>query len=238
MDWIFNVEIWASLLTLTVMEIVLGIDNLVFLTIAARGLPEEKRLPVQRLGLVAALLMRVVFLFSIVWITKLTTPVFSIGDHVVSWRDIILVSGGLFLLWKGTQEIHEEVEGGHEGRMAKASSSVAAVIVQIMILDLVFSLDSIITAIGLTDILWVMVTAVTIAIAVMMFAARPVGHFIEEHPTTKMLALSFLILIGAALIAEGLHFHIPRGYIYFAIAFSLGVEVLNLVAGRSRKKKG
>ncbi len=237
MDWIFNVEIWASLLTLTVMEIVLGIDNLVFLTIAARGLPEEQRLPVQRLGLMAALVMRVIFLFSIVWITKLTNPIVSFGDHVVSWRDLIMLSGGLFLLWKGTQEIHQEFEGDHEGGMAKAAKSVTAVIVQIMILDLVFSLDSIITAIGLTDILGVMVAAVTIAIGVMMFAAKPVGTFIEEHPSTKMLALSFLILIGASLVAEGLHFHIPRGYIYFAIAFSLGVEVLNLIAGGKRKKR-
>ena len=237
MEWIFSVEIWASLLTLTVMEIVLGIDNLVFLTIAASGLPEEKRLPVQRLGLIAALVMRIAFLAAVVWITKLTMPVFSVGDHVVSWRDLILMSGGLFLLWKGTQEIHQEVEGGHEGGAARAATSVGAVIVQIMVLDLVFSLDSIITAIGLTDILWVMIAAVSIAIAVMMFAAKPVGHFIEEHPTTKMLALSFLILIGAALMAEGLHFHIPRGFIYFAIAFSLGVEVLNLLAGRNKKKK-
>ena len=211
------------------------IDNLVFLTIAASGLPEEKRLPVQRLGLIAALVMRIVFLAMVVWITKLTVPVFSLGDHDVSWRDLILLGGGMFLLWKGTQEIHEEVEGGHEGKVARASTSVAVVIMQIMVLDLVFSLDSIITAIGLTDILWVMITAVTIAIVVMMFAAKPVGHFIEEHPTTKMLALSFLILIGAALVADGLHFHIPREYIYFAIAFSLGVEVLNLLAGRKRK---
>lgn len=236
MEWIFSFEIWASLLTLTVMEIVLGIDNLVFLTIAASGLPEEKRLPVQRLGLIAALVMRIIFLSMVVWITKLTVPVFTFGDHAVSWRDLILLFGGLFLLWKGTQEIHQEVEGGHEGRIASASTSVSAVIVQIMILDLVFSLDSIITAIGLTDILWVMIAAVSIAIAVMMFAAKPVGAFIEEHPTTKMLALSFLILIGAALIADALHFHIPRGYIYFAIAFSLGVEVLNLLAGRARGK--
>ena len=190
----------------------------------------------QRLGLAAALVMRIIFLSMVVWITKLTTPVVTLGDHVVSWRDLILLFGGLFLLWKGTQEIHQEVEGGEEGRMAKAATAVGAVIVQIMILDLVFSLDSIITAIGLTDVLWVMITAVTIAIAVMMFAAKPVGKFIEEHPTTKMLALSFLILIGAALIADALHFHIPRGYIYFAIAFSLGVEVLNLLAGRASGK--
>lgn len=237
MEWIFSFEIWASLLTLTLMEIVLGIDNLVFLTIAASGLPEEKRLPVQRLGLAAALIMRIVFLSMVVWITKLTTPVMTLGDHVVSWRDLILLFGGLFLLWKGTQEIHQEVEGGEEGRMAKAATAVGTVIVQIMILDLVFSLDSIITAIGLTDVLWVMITAVTIAIAVMMFAAKPVGKFIEDHPTTKMLALSFLILIGAALVADALHFHIPRGYIYFAIAFSLGVEVLNLLANRARKSE-
>ncbi len=234
MEWLFNIEIWASLVTLTVMEIVLGIDNLVFLTIAASKLPEHKRLPVQRLGLAAALVMRIIFLAAVVWITKLTLPVFAIGDHTVSWRDLILLGGGLFLLWKGTQEIHQEVEGGQEGRLARAATGVGAVIVQIMVLDLVFSLDSIITAIGLTDILWVMIVAVTIAIAVMMFAARPVGRFIEEHPSTKILALSFLILIGAALVAEGLHFHIPRGYIYFAIAFSLGVEALNLIAARRR----
>ncbi|MGI9482028.1 MAG: TerC family protein [Hyphomicrobiales bacterium] len=236
MEWIFSVEIWASLLTLTLLEVVLGIDNLVFLTVAANGLPKEQRVFVQRLGLAGALVMRIVFLSMVVWIAGLKAPIFSIGDHAVSWRDIILISGGLFLLYKGTQEIHEEVEGGFEGAGVTAKTTMFAAITQIMILDLVFSLDSIITAIGLTDVLPVMIAAITIAIAVMMFAAKPVGEFIEEHPTTKMLALSFLLLIGAALVADGFHFHIPREYIYFAIAFSLGVEVLNLLAGRKQKK--
>ncbi len=237
MEWILNPEIWASLITLTLMEIVLGIDNLVFLTIAASSLPEEKRLPVQRAGLAAALFMRIGFLAMLVWVSRLAMPVFWLGDHTVSWRDMILLGGGLFLLWKGTREIHSEVEGNGQGVKTKAVAGVGAVILQIMILDLVFSMDSIITAIGLTDILAVMITAITIAIAVMMFAAKPVGRFVEEHPTTKMLALAFLILIGASLVAEGMHFHIPRGFIYFAISFSLGVEALNLFAGRRRQRQ-
>lgn len=236
MEWIFNIEIWASLLTLTALEIVLGIDNLVFLTVAAAGVAPEKRVFVQRIGLIGALVMRIIFLSMVVWIAGLKEPVFSIADHAVSWRDIILISGGLFLLWKGTQEIHQEVEGEYEVSNVGAKKTMSAAITQIMILDLVFSLDSVITAIGMTDVLPVMIAAVTIAIGVMMFAAKPVGKFIEENPTTKMLALSFLLLIGSALIADGLHFHIPRGYIYFAIAFSLGVEMLNLLAGRKRKE--
>ncbi len=236
MEWIYSAEIWASLATLTLLEIVLGIDNLVFLTVAANGLPPEKRVFVQRLGLSAALIMRIIFLSMVVWIAGLKTPAFSIGDHVVSWRDIILIAGGMFLIYKGTQEIHEEVEGHAEVASVTAKTTMFAAITQIMILDLVFSLDSIITAIGLTDFLPVMIAAVTIAILVMMFAAKPVGEFIEEHPTTKMLALSFLLLIGAALVADGFHVHIPREYIYFAIAFSLGVEVLNLLAKRNNKQ--
>jgi len=234
MEWIFSVEIWASLATLTLLEIVLGIDNLVFLTVAASGLPPEKRVFVQRLGLAGALVMRIVFLCMVVWIVGLSAPVFQIGDHAVSWRDVILIAGGLFLIYKGTQKIHQEVEGEAEAGSVAAKTTMLAAITQIMVLDLVFSLDSIITAIGLTDVLPVMITAITIAIAVMMFAARPVGEFVEKHPTTKMLALSFLLLIGSALIADGFHVHIPREYIYFAIAFSLGVEALNLLAGRKR----
>jgi predicted tellurium resistance membrane protein TerC len=236
MEWMFNVEIWASLATLTLLEVVLGIDNLVFLTVAANGLPPEKRVFVQRLGLIGALVMRILFLSMVVWIAGLSEPVFEISGHAVSWRDIVLIAGGLFLIYKGTQEIHQEVEGEPEATGIVAKTTMFAAITQIMILDLVFSLDSIITAIGLTDVLPVMIAAITIAIVVMMFAAKPVGEFIEKHPTTKMLALSFLLLIGSALIVDGFHIHIPREYIYFAIAFSLTVEALNLLVGR--KKKG
>ncbi|QPC43086.1 TerC family protein [Kaustia mangrovi] len=235
-DWLLNVEVWASLLTLTALEIVLGIDNLVFLSVVAQRLPARRRQLAQRIGLIGALGMRIVLLTMIVWITGLVTPIFTLGDYAFSWRDLILIAGGLFLLYKGTTEIHGEVEGG-EDHMGAAATGFAAAIAQIMVLDLVFSLDSIITAVGLTRFLPVMIAAVTIAIAVMLFAARPVSDFIARHPTTKMLALAFLLLIGAALVADGLHFHIPRGYIYFAIAFSLGVEALNLVAGNSRKRK-
>lgn len=236
-DWIFNIEVWASLLTLTALEVVLGIDNLVFLSIVAQRLPERQRLLAQRIGLIGALAMRIVFLSMIVWITGLVAPIFTIGDFALSWRDVILIAGGAFLIYKGTVEIHSAVESNGEGPHVGAATTMSAAITQIMLLDLVFSLDSIITAIGLTRFLPVMIAAVTIAIAVMMFAARPVSDFISRHPTTKMLALAFLLLIGVALVADGLHFHIPRGYIYFAIAFSLAVEALNLLAGRGRKGK-
>lgn len=236
-EWIFNIEVWASLLTLTALEVVLGIDNLVFLSIVSQRLPKHQQLLAQRIGLIGALAMRILFLTMIVWITGLVAPIFTIGDFALSWRDVILIAGGAFLIYKGTMEIHSAVESSGEGHRVGAATTMSAAITQIMLLDLVFSLDSIITAIGLTRFLPVMIAAVTIAIAVMMFAARPVSAFISRHPTTKMLALSFLLLIGVALVADGLHFHIPRGYIYFAIAFSLGVEALNLLAGHGRKGK-
>ncbi len=231
--------IWSSLLTLTLLEIVLGIDNLIFISVLTSRLPEEQRPKAQKLGLALALIFRIGLLASIVWIVGLTAPLFSIGDYIVSWRDIILVGGGLFLLAKGTFEIHDTVEGeDHEANPAgKAAASFLAVAIQIVALDVVFSLDSVITAVGMTDNLPVMVTAVSIAILIMMIAAAPVGNFIQQHPTTKMLALSFLLLVGMALIADGLHFHIPRGYIYFAIAFSIFVEVLNLMATSRRRRK-
>lgn len=236
MEWLSDPSIWASLATLTALEIVLGIDNLVFLSIVTEKLPPERQATARRIGLALALGMRVALLSVVVWIAGLATPVFSIGDHAVSWRDMILLGGGLFLIAKGTFEIHSEVEGGHESSGAKASTGFAFAIAQIVALDLVFSLDSVITAIGMTQNLPVMITAVVIAMAVMLFAAEPVSRFIRTHPTTKMLALSFLLLIGTALIADGLHFHIERGYIYAAIVFSVLVEILNLAARRARRK--
>lgn len=241
MDYLLSGELWAALLTLTALEIVLGIDNLVFLSITSGKLPPERRRIAQKIGLSLALIMRILLLASAVWLASLREPVFAVFDHAVSWRDIILLGGGLFLLVKGTQEIHEEVEGSGSGQVTAAKAGKAAfsvVIMQIVALDMVFSLDSVITAIGMTDNLPVMIVAVCVAILVMLFAADSVSHFIHDHPTTKMLALAFLLLIGVALIADGLHFHIPRGYLYFAIAFSLLVEVLNLTVSIKSAKNG
>ena len=234
--WTMDFDIWASLLTLTALEIVLGIDNVIFISVVAGRLPIEKQATVRRLGLGLALLGRIALLSSLVWIIGLTQPVFTIGDFAVSWRDIILFAGGLFLLAKGTLEIHHTVEGADE-EPAASPKGYAAAIGQIILLDLVFSLDSVITAVGMTDNLPVMIAAVVIAILVMLVASGPVSAFIQEHPTSKMLALSFLLLIGVALIADGLHYHVPRGYLYFAIAFSAGVEALNLWAGKRRRAK-
>lgn len=236
MEWLTDPNIWASLATLTALEIVLGIDNLVFLSIVTEKLPPARRPLARQIGLGLALLLRLVLLSMIVWIAGLVAPIFTIFEHTVSWRDVIMLGGGLFLLAKGTFEIHNEVEGEEHGE-GGGSASFAMAVVQIVALDVVFSLDSVITAVGMTDNLPVMIAAVVIAMAVMLFAAKPVSEFIQRHPTTKMLALSFLLLVGVALIADGLHFHIPRGYLYFAIAFSILVEVLNLVARRRRQKK-
>ncbi len=238
MTWLNDPDLWASLLTLTALEIVLGIDNIIFLSIVTSGLAPDRRRSAQRLGLALALILRIVFLVSIAWIIGLTAPIFTVFNQSVSWRDIILIGGGLFLLYKGTLEIHHDVEGrtdAEEERKLKPASY-AAVIGQIIVLDIVFSLDSIITAVGMTDNVPVMIAAVVIAIAVMMFAAGPVGDFIQRHPTTKMLGLSFLLLVGMALIADGFHFHIPREYLYFAIAFSALVEGLNILAKERRRR--
>ncbi len=236
LEWLADPDLWASLLTLTFLEIVLGIDNIIFLSIITERVAEHRRLLAQRLGLALALFGRVALLVGLVWLTKLTAPVFEVFDLAVSWRDIILMGGGLFLLAKATAEIHESVEGGPEGAGGKkAVASFAMAILQILAIDLVFSLDSIFTAVGMTDRLPVMIAAVVIAIGVMMFAASPISDFIRRHPTTKMLALAFLLLIGVALVADALHFHVPRGYLYFAIAFSLMVELLNLTASKRRK---
>ncbi len=226
-EWMFTVDGWISLATLTLLEIVLGIDNLVVLAIAASPLPKDKRAIAQRVGLLGALVLRIAMLFMLVWLTKMREPVFFIGEFAVSWRDIILFFGGMFLLWKATTEIHQEVEGGSEGPTRARTTSFFGVIMMIMVIDFVFALDSIITAVAMTQWLPVMIAANVIAIIMMMVSARAITEFIEKHPTVKMLALSFIILVGVALVADGLHFHIPREYIYFAIVFSLGVEFLN-----------
>ena len=230
-------QIWASLLTLTALEIVLGIDNIIFLSIVVARLPPEQQAKARMIGLMGALGFRIALLASLVWIIGLTKPIFTIMDFALSWRDVILGIGGLFLLYKGTLEIHETVEGDHDGDGAgKKTMSFAAAIFQIMMLDIIFSLDSVITAVGMVQNLPVMVTAVVISVIIMMVASGPVAAFIQEHPTTKMLALSFLLLVGVALVADGMHFHIPRGYLYFAIFFSAMVEVLNLMALKRKKR--
>lgn len=234
-EYLASPEIWLSFLTLSLLEIVLGIDNLVFLSVVTERLPADKAKRARQIGLAGALMMRLALLFAISWIIGLTRPVFAIFDFTVSWRDIILGAGGLFLLYKGTHEIHNEVEG-EEVEGPRVALGMGAAIIQIMILDIVFSLDSVITAVGMTQHLPVMVAAVVFAILVMLFAAEPTAAFIRRHPTTKMLALSFLLLVGVALVADALHFHIPRGYLYFAIAFSLLVEMLNLAAQARRRK--
>ena len=229
---------WASFVALSAMEIVLGIDNIVFISVMVQRLPPEQRLWARRVGLGLALVFRVIMLGGIVWFIHMTTPIFSIGEYHFSWRDLVLLAGGLFLLVKGTREIHENIEGEDgEGGESAFSKTMTSAIVQIALIDLVFSVDSIITAVGMADHIEVMIAAVMVAIAVMYFASGPVAHFIERHPTTKMLALSFLLLIGAALVADAFHFHIPRAYIYFAMAFSAGVEVVNVLMMRNRQRK-
>jgi predicted tellurium resistance membrane protein TerC len=228
--------LWAAFLTLAALEIVLGIDNIIFLSIVTGKLPAHQQPNARRIGLFLALGMRVVLLMSLSWIVGLTAPILTVSGFDLSWRDLILGVGGLFLLYKGTHEIHTTMEG-HEEEQNVVTTTFAAAIVQIVILDLVFSLDSVITAVGMTDNIPVMIAAVVTSILVMLFAATPVSDFVNRHPTVKMLALGFLLLIGVALIADAAHFHIPRGYLYFAIAFSALIETLNLLASRKRKKK-
>lgn len=239
--WALTADGWISLLTLTFLEIVLGIDNLVFLTIASQRLPKEQRPLARRIGLSGALVLRILMLLTLVWLTRLRTPAFSAFGLELSWSDLIFLAGGAFLLWKGTGEIHHEMEGKAEDEAdiaaAKGKASFAGVIFMIMVIDFVFALDSIITAVGLSQFIPVMIIANIIAIVVMLAAADPIGRFIEKHPTVKMLALAFILLVGVALIADGLHIHIPRGFIYFAIAFSLGVETLNILAKARREKR-
>jgi predicted tellurium resistance membrane protein TerC len=239
LDWLTDPHAWASFVTLSAMEVVLGIDNVVFISLLVSRLAPEQRLAARRVGLSLALVFRVIMLGGIAYVIHLTTPIFSIGGYDFSWRDLILIAGGLFLLVKGTREMHHDIEGGEEEEAstgARVAQSMGSAILQIAIIDLVFSIDSIITAVGMADHVEVMIAAVAVAILVMYFASEPVARFIERHPTTKMLALSFLLLIGAALIADGFHFHIPRGYIYFAMAFAAAVEVVNVIAIRRRQR--
>jgi predicted tellurium resistance membrane protein TerC len=230
-------EAWAALLTLTALEIVLGIDNVIFLSVIVSRIPRAQAVRARQIGLALALLFRILLLSLLVWLIGLTQPVFTVKDVAFSWRDLILIGGGLFLIGKATHEIHAEVESGDaEGDVAPRASAFFWVIVQIIVIDMVFSLDSIITAIGMAQDLEIMIAAVIIACLVMYVSSGPVAKFVAEHPTTKMLALAFLVLIGVALVADGFQFHIPRGYIYFAIAFSAAVEFFNVLAKRNRKR--
>lgn len=235
MDWITNPEAWIALLTLTALEIVLGIDNIIFISILVGRLPEAQRNKARILGLGLAMLTRILLLLSITWVMGLTKPMFTLLSRDVSGRDLILIAGGLFLLWKSTMEIHENMEGGEEGNRAagQAASRFGKVLIQIAILDIVFSLDSVITAVGLAQDVAIMIFAIMAAVGVMMYSSRGISDFVDRHPTIKILALSFLVLIGVTLMVEGFGLHIPKGYIYFAMAFSVSVEMLNL---RMRKK--
>ncbi|MAZ99219.1 MAG: hypothetical protein CMM39_07260 [Rhodospirillaceae bacterium] len=234
MEWISDPAIWASLLTLTMLEIVLGIDNVIFVSIVANKLPEVQRGKARGIGLSLALILRLVFLSMLAWLIGLTNPLFMIFNQEVSWRDLILLSGGLFLIYKGTVEIREAIKGECVGENSTKPASFGLVIAQIIVLDLVFSIDSVVTAIGMAQHLWIMITAVIIAMAVMVSSAKTISDFISKHPTAKMLALSFLVLVGIALVADGLHYHIPRNYLYLAFAFSSIVEILNLLEKRRR----
>ena len=249
MEWLTNPEAWISLLTLTVLEIVLGIDNIVFISIISGKLPQHQQKKARRVGLALAMITRVLLLLSISWVMTLTSPLFSIGEWFgmergalfeklkISGRDIILIVGGLFLIYKSTTEIHEKVEG-HGAEVVKTPKliSFSRVIIEIIILDVVFSLDSVITAVGMADHIEIMIAAVVIAVLIMLISAESISNFVNHHPTVKMLALSFLLLIGISLIAEGLDQHIPKGYIYFAMAFSVFVEVLNLRVAKKHKQ--
>ena len=227
-DWVADPQSWIALATLTVLELVLGIDNIVFISILAGKLPRAQQGRARRVGLGLALVSRIALLFTLSWLARLTAPLFAVLGNEFSGRDLILIAGGLFLIAKSTHEIHGKLEGVEEGRAAPAAVSFGSVIVQIVLIDVVFSLDSVITAIGMARELAIMVIAVAIAVGVMMVAAGAVSAFVERHPTVKMLALSFLLLIGVALIADGFEQHLPRGYIYFAMGFSVFVEMLNL----------
>ena len=233
MAWISDPNVWIAFLTLSLLELVLGIDNVIFVSILSDKLPERDQPRARFIGLSLALVMRVVLLFSLTWVMGLVEPLFTIFGQHVSGRDLILLVGGLFLIFKSTHEIHGSLEGSEGEASRRVYAGFAGVIVQIMLLDIVFSLDSVITAVGMVDNVWIMIAAVVVSIVAMMIFAGSIGAFVQRHPTIKMLALSFLLMIGATLIAEGLEFHIPKGYIYFAMAFSVFVEMLNI---RLRKR--
>jgi predicted tellurium resistance membrane protein TerC len=237
--WVANPEIWLSLVTLSALEIVLGIDNLVFIAILTGRLPAHQRALGRKVGLALALVTRLMLLATLAWIVGLTEPVFSVAGKGFSWRDAILIGGGLFLLYKATVEIHEMVEkeeDAPDSPHGAAGVTFRGVVLQIAVIDIIFSLDSVITAVGMADQLWVMVTAVVVAMIIMIVASNPLAEFVAAHPTVKMLALAFLLLIGVILIADGLGLHVPKGYIYFALAFSVAVESLNHFVRRRRKR--
>jgi len=236
MDWITNPEAWVAFVTLTALEIVLGVDNVVFISILAGKLPEGQREKARRLGLGLAMFVRILLLLSIAWVVRLTAPLFTVISQEISGRDLILLVGGLFLLGKSTHEMHSQLEGEEGHSSSRVPASFTSVIVQILLLDIIFSLDSVITAVGMADDVGVMITAVIVAVGFMLVFAGKVSRFVDKHPTVKMLALSFLLMIGVSLVAESLDFHIPKGYIYFAMAFSLFVEVLNIRIRRSRQQ--
>jgi predicted tellurium resistance membrane protein TerC len=236
MEWLLDPHAWLALATLTALEIVLGVDNIIFISILCGRLPERERAKARNAGLVLAMLTRLALLFSLTWVMTLTEPLFAALGKEVSGRDLILIGGGLFLLWKSVHEIHNSLEGEEESRDAAAAATFGGVIAQIAVVDIVFSLDSVITAVGMVQEIAVMVAAIVVSVGVMLFAAGPIGEFVDRHPTIKMLALSFLILVGVALVGEGWDLHIPKGYIYFAMAFSVAVEMLNIrIRARQRE---
>ena len=228
MDWLTDPQIWIALATLTFLEIVLGVDNIIFVSILSGKLPADQQPKARRLGLLGAMITRVLLLFSLAWIIRLTQPLFGVFGKEFSGRDLILLGGGLFLIGKSTYEIHDKLEGEEGHGSARAAASFTSVIIQIMLLDIVFSLDSVITAVGMVDELWVMIAAVMISVGIMMASAETISAFVHKHPTVKMLALSFLLLIGMSLLLEGFDHHVPKGYIYFAMGFSVFVEMINL----------
>lgn len=235
MEWLADPSAWIALATLTALEIVLGVDNIIFISILVGRLPEAQRNRARRLGLLLAMGTRIALLLSLTWIMRLNTPLFEVLGKGISGRDLILIGGGLFLLWKSVHEIHGSLEGAEEEANAptRAVASFGAVLIQIAVVDIVFSLDSVITAVGLASQIGVMICAILCSVGVMMWAAKPIGEFVDRHPTIKMLALSFLVLVGVTLMAEGFGTHVPKGYIYFAMAFSMSVEMINI---RLRKR--
>jgi len=237
MEWLTNPQVWMALVTLTALEIVLGIDNVIFISIQAGKLPHHLQNKARRVGLGLAMITRIALLFSLSWLMGLTVTLFTIFGNDISGRDLILILGGLFLIWKSTMEIHEKLEGEDTVVSTQAGTTFKAVIFQILLLDIVFSLDSIITALGMAQQLWIMIVAVMVAAAVMIVFSEKISGFVEQHPTIKMLALSFLLLIGVALIGDGLDMHIPKGYIYFAMGFSVIIEILNMKMRRSSPVK-